>query len=147
MTDKFSRLMDKLSRIEAKLDYLLEKQEEEEWLGSEPRDRLEAEGEDLAGDYHQVYADGVAPDVPLKDRKPRSVVRVRSMDPEAPDLQVDWNDLDARIQEAITISEKQRVPWELYEDPSGNIRIMTSNEVAAEIHKRHTHQPDIRRGG
>lgn len=114
MADKFTKLMDMLQRIEMKLDRILEA-EEDDIFGDDPYDEE---------DY-----------VPL-DR--RSIVAKSN---EGVEFRVNWDDLDPRMQQAIEISDRLREPYQVYEDPSGKLRIMVSNAVATDIHRRTTPQP------
>lgn len=58
---------------------------------------------------------------------------------------VKWENLDSQLVKAIEISERDRLDYELYEDPNGTVRIAVDAEVAHQIRKAMTYQQPVPR--
>lgn len=122
MADKFQQMMAKLDRIEQKLDELLDREE----------DDLFGEDSFHESDYEDNDLDHLQP-------APRTRVPIKTRD--GKESSTNWNDLDPRMQQAVQISWNLQEPYQIYEDDAGKLRIMVSNAVATEIHRRTTPQP------
>lgn len=131
MADKYSELIRRLERMESILVKILSivtaKDELDELFGEDPYDER---------DYDPRPDQIEGGDPGESTHRPRRNVEVMSHDGVI--FYEDWNELDPRIQQAITLSVKEGAPYQLYQDPSGNIRIMADNAVANKIHRMHT---------
>lgn len=60
---------------------------------------------------------------------------------------VAWNEIDPRIIEAIRLSAENHLPWQLYRDPSGMIRVSVDASIAHKLRKASTYQQPVPRVG
>ncbi len=67
----------------------------------------------------------------LENEKPRLSLPFKTKD--GGEAFVNWNALDPDMQQVIEIARRKDDPWQLYESPSGQMRIGISSEVEAEF--------------
>ena len=72
----------------------------------------------------QVFADD--PDPVPHTRLPYKTV-------EGGEAFVDWNSLDSDMQQVIEMARRRDDPWQLYESPAGQMRIVISAETESEF--------------
>lgn len=130
MTSKYDQIMRKLSNIEGKLEvmgkYILPQADEFE-------EELDEQSEDFTEDEIAAYVTQQR-----EDETPRTRFRVRGVDGE---YEVNWNDLDPRVQQAIEESNELGSDYQLYEDNGGRIRITIDSKTASSlVQKRKGHR-------
>ncbi len=130
---QFDKVMTKLDRIQDRLDKLIHdlgpRIDQQEFQ----RGLTEVEAGDLFSAPEQSYSEEQAAHY-MEETEPRTRVPYKTN--EGGEAFVDWNSLDPDMQMVVEIARTRDGEWQLYEDPSGGMRIMVDPAVEQEFRRR-----------
>lgn len=138
MTDKvreasqFEQVMNRLENIEQRLEQLIHdlgpRIDQDEFVRGVTEDLFSEPEQPYSQEQVEAYIDE------SEGFGPRTRVSYKTN--QGGEAFIDWNSLDPDMQTVVEIARTREGEWQLYEDPSGSMRIMVDPEVEQEFRRR-----------